>query len=570
VPERRFWQRSRVVAAVLAAAVLVWSYRVLAAWNDRPTVFLAALAVLFGLLLLADWVFDLLGPPVWRLTRSLALSVAHAVTHDPELNALLGRHPGFGGWLRARFTRERWSGWYLTATVLLALYFLAGFLSIMRAVVTTSALAVFDPQIAALLRAFRTPPVTRLMWIATVFGDPNSMWAVSIVFVLLLLLWGRRGEAVLVGVTMAVGSTAGDFLKVATHRSRPPAFYALIGEPRSASFPSGHALASLLFFALLALVLWRAVGTTPRRRFSIVAVCALGALLVALSRVYLGVHWPTDVVGSWYLGAAWLSVTVGSFLGWERYASGAKRWAAAGTGRLRAAVTLGVAASAAAVLVVGAAADPLLGRLVAQPPAVEYALSRLPALERALPRYSEKLDGSPQEPVSLVFVGSEEQLAAAFARAGWQRADDQSLSALFRVSVAALANRPYPNAPVTPSFIGGKANDLAFEKPEGTATARRRHHVRWWSTNVMLMREPVWVATASFDSRLEIGATIPVPTHHIDPDVDKERDYIVRALAGTGLVGESGVFQVVRPESGTNAAGDKFYTDGKAVLLEAR
>jgi undecaprenyl-diphosphatase len=568
VPTRRFWQGSRIAVVVVAAVVLLWLYRVLTVWDDRPTVFAFVFAALVALLLLLDWVFDLVGPPVWRLVRSLALSVGRAVAGDPELTALLGRHPRVGGWLRARLTLQRWSGWYLTSTVLLALYFLARFLGVLHAVVTSSSLAVYDPRLAALLRAFRTAPVTRALWVATIFGDPNSMWAVAAVFVLLLLLWGRRGEAVLVGVTMALGSAAGDLFKVATHRPRPPAFFALIREPTSFSFPSGHAIASLLFFSLLAFVLWRTAGRTARHRFAIVALCALGAFIVALSRVYLGVHWPTDVLGGWLLAAAWLSVTLGTFLMWERYGRGQKRWPPVGTPALRLAITLGVVALALIVLVAGAVRDPLLATLVEAPSPKAFTSAELAAFEKALPRYSEKLDGSPQEPVSLVFVGSQQELEQAFERAGWQKADPQSLTALFRVSVSALANRPYPNAPVTPSFIGGAANALAFEKPQGAATARRRHHVRWWSAGVTLDGEPVWVGTASFDSKLEIGGAIPVPTHHIDPDVDKERAYIVDALVAGGAASRVGGYQVVRPETGTNAAGDKFFTDGRAVLLE--
>ncbi len=248
----------------------------------------------------------------------------------------------------------------VAAVASLALCSLAGFLLVMRAVVTTSALAAYDPQVAALLRAFRTPPLTRVLWAATVFGDPRSMWAVAAVFVLLLVVWGRRAEAVLVGVTMAAGSAIGDAAKVATHRPRPPASLAIIREPASASFPSGHALASLLLFALLAFVLWRTAGTTAMRRVAIAAVCALGAFLVALSRVYLGVHWPTDVLGGWCLAAALVTVTLSAYLAWERHAPGPKRWRPVATGRVRLGVALALACVALAVLIAGAAADPLL------------------------------------------------------------------------------------------------------------------------------------------------------------------------------------------------------------------
>lgn len=571
MPESRFWRRYRLIAAVAAAAVLAWSYRVLAAWTDRPTIFLFAFAALFGLLLLIDWVFDLIGPPLWRLLRSLGVSIGRAVEHDPEVDAVLDRRPDLRDWLRARLTLRRWTGWYLSATVLLALFFLAGFASIAEGVLERGDLAVYDVGIAALLRAFRTPGATRVFWIATVFGDPRVMWVVAVVFVLLLLLWGRRGEAVLVAVTMSVGSAVGSLVKIVVARPRPPAAFALISTPGSNSFPSGHALSSLLFFTLLAFVLLRSpVACTARRRFAVVVLCALGAFTVALSRVYLGVHWPTDLLGSWFLAAAWATVAIGTFRMWERYAQGRKRWPPVASRKVRIGVTVLVAVLVVATVVVGAEADPLLRKLVAPPPPVAFGPAQLPSAEAALPKFTENLDGSAEEPISLVFVGTEAQLVEAFERAGWQVADHQSLTALLHVSLAALANRPYPTAPVTPAFVEGKANDIAFEKPQGTPTARRRHHARFWLTGVTLDGKPVWVGTASFDMRLEIGTAIPFPTHHIAPDIDAERELLVKQLTATGLVDEVGKFRVTRPESGTNAAGDKFFTDGTADVLLAR
>jgi membrane-associated phospholipid phosphatase len=569
VSESRFMRRDRVIAATIAAVVLVWLYRVLSVWTDRPTVFLLAFALLLALLLLLGWVVDVIVPRLWRLLRSLATSIGRAVAHDPEIEGLLERHPRVGGWLRRRFSLERWTGWYLTATVLVAAYFAASFASIAEGVLERGDLAAYDVGLAALLRAFRTPAVTRLMWGATVFGDPVVVWVVSVVFVLLLLLWGRRGEAVLVAVTMTVGSLAGAFAKVVVQRQRPPAAFALIHQPVSRSFPSGHALASILFFTLLAFVLWRTVGTTPRRRFAIVAVCALGALLVGLSRVYLGVHWPTDVVGGWYLGAAWLSATIGGFLMWEHYAPGAKQWAPLSTRRVRLVVTAGAVGAVVVALVGGAQADPLLRTLVAPAAPAPHTSADLPAFERDLPRFSEKLDGSPQEPVSIVFVGSRAQLIAAFHAAGWQVADQPTLVTVIHNAVAALGDQPYLTAPVTPSFVGGKANDLAFEKPQGRATARVRHHARFWLTNLMLDGRPVWVATASFDEGLKLGPSLPIPTHHIASDIDRERDFVERQLDGTGLSRETADYRVTRPETGTNAQGDTFFTDGVADVMEA-
>jgi len=134
---------------------------------------------------------------------------------------------------------------------------------------------------------------------------------------------------------------------------------------------------------------------------------------------------------------------------------------------------------------------------------------------------------------------------------------------------AAVGNRSYPTAPVTPTFLDGAVQDIAFEKPDGAATVRRRHHARFWRTHVALAGVPVWVATASFDSHLEIGSTIPLPTHHIDPNIDAEQVYVVDDLVGTGQAALVARVRVTQPSTGTNAQGDPWFTQGYASVLEA-
>ena len=119
----------------------------------------------------------------------------------------------------------------------------------------------------------------------------------------LLLAWGRRSQAGLLAATLLAGLLAQVVLKALLSRPRPPAAFALIKLPASASFPSGHALMSLLFAGVIVFVLWRALPGV-RERMATVSVAALIVLAVGLSRVYLGAHWPSDVIASWSLGMA--------------------------------------------------------------------------------------------------------------------------------------------------------------------------------------------------------------------------------------------------------------------------
>jgi membrane-associated phospholipid phosphatase len=98
-------------------------------------------------------------------------------------------------------------------------------------------------------------------------------------------------------------------------RTRPDVAIPLVELPTNASFPSGHAMTSLVTWGLLLLVAWPRV----RRRGVLLTSVAMLVLLVGATRLVLGVHFVTDVLAGWALGAAWLAVTTGAFHRWLSY-----------------------------------------------------------------------------------------------------------------------------------------------------------------------------------------------------------------------------------------------------------
>ena len=117
----------------------------------------------------------------------------------------------------------------------------------------------------------------------------------------------RRREAVYVVGAVATGALVNTTLKDLFDRTRPPAALAAIHVPSSPSFPSGHTVSAFILFGALAVVLLADVGVDWRGIVLATAMALLG-VLVGYSRLYLGVHWFTDVVAGWCLGTAWLAL----------------------------------------------------------------------------------------------------------------------------------------------------------------------------------------------------------------------------------------------------------------------
>ncbi|MER8425585.1 phosphatase PAP2 family protein [Mesorhizobium sp. M1403] len=117
-----------------------------------------------------------------------------------------------------------------------------------------------------------------------------------------LLIAGKRRYAVLVAAAVAGGEAISTLLKVAFDRQRPD----LIHTTRvfTASFPSGHAMLSAVTFLTLGVLLAKA-NPDRRAKAYFVSLAVFLTVMVGLSRVYLGVHYPTDVLAGWCVGSAW-------------------------------------------------------------------------------------------------------------------------------------------------------------------------------------------------------------------------------------------------------------------------
>lgn len=153
--------------------------------------------------------------------------------------------------------------------------------------------------------AHRNGTLTEVMVNASRFGSTPSLIVIALAAAVWLAWHGRRGDSLLVVACSAGVFVLGPILKVLFTRPRPPAREHLV-DIDSWSFPSGHSLNSMVVLGLLTVLAIQ--GRSGLTRVLVVAVGALLVLLVGFSRVYLGVHWPTDVLAGWLTGAVWLTL----------------------------------------------------------------------------------------------------------------------------------------------------------------------------------------------------------------------------------------------------------------------
>jgi undecaprenyl-diphosphatase len=181
---------------------------------------------------------------------------------------------------------------------------------------TPSWVSAFDSAVGDPIHAMRTPALTGFFYLCTLMANTGTIVFLTTAAVVILALRRRFAEALLVFVVVAGGQVLGTLAKYLVSRQRPPASGALIGLPGSYAFPSGHALAAVLLYGVLGFLLVRQMRT-QRARVVVAVVATAIIVLVGVSRVYLGVHWPTDVLAAWVLGGAWLALCAWAYVRWD-------------------------------------------------------------------------------------------------------------------------------------------------------------------------------------------------------------------------------------------------------------
>ena len=521
--------------------------------------FLLPAALIFLLLSFIDHEHRL-----WDRFEMFADPLANRFIRARWVMLLRGRCPHLVAFVVRRFDPR--DPWGLRATISLGFLLLgAHFLrEVVRELVGKDPLMTLDLRLHNSVPLVRSAHVTSFMLALTEFGGPLFLWPFSVGLALLAYAREKRRLAATLLLAIATSSLLSAVIKLMVGHPRPTD--SLIREA-AMSFPSGHVLGSAIVYGVLA----SAIMASPLRR-SLRAVCVAFLMLlivgIGLSRLYLGVHWPSDLLGSLAIALSCLACLL-FFLHYPaplgRLETLSLR-APAGLVRSFGAVALACAGVTAVYLFGHAKLLPIGPPQAAQPIAMEDLLVKLP---EHMSIRSEDLVGGEMEPVSLVFAGSRDDLQSAFERAGWTLADLPTPVRVVREAIAIATNGLDLSGPATPAYFADRPQTLTFEKPDAvTPGIRHRHHTRIWQTAYCVQAAclPLWVATASFDAGIEVSHRLHLPTHRIDPEIDLERDLIASDLATVGA-SMVGTLKVLEPSMGTNAAGDTFRTDGRAVVL---
>jgi undecaprenyl-diphosphatase len=214
------------------------------------------------------------------------------------------------GFLARRLSSEEYLGLHLTIGLLVCLLLVAAFGFLAHEVVGERALAGLDEQVGRALEANRehSPRLRHALIVFTEVGSPEAMTGLAALVALGLLLRRRRLLALVWLLAMIGVPVLNLSLKSVFARDRPP-FHDPVIEETTYSFPSGHSMVAIIAFGMLTYFLLAALSDR-REKVIVVVLAALLVGAIGFSRIYLGAHYFSDVIGGYAVGGAWLSVCI--------------------------------------------------------------------------------------------------------------------------------------------------------------------------------------------------------------------------------------------------------------------
>ena len=424
------------------------------------------LALLFTVVWLVRRLFRLLHPRAHALIRAvLAWARLHPRMATLPAAVLDPHHPEAKG---------------LTLLALVLLGAGAAFFFILHGLSENTLLGGLDNTVYHALQSLRTPGVDRVMVAVTELGDGRLLTAVFTT-VLLWLLSGRRWLAAghwLAAAGFSLLLTA--FLKVLTGVPRPTPLY--VGWD-AFSFPSGHVAHSLAVYGFLAVVIGREVSDAARALLYVF----VGTLvaLIGFSRLYLGAHWLSDVLGGLSLGLAWVALLG---IAYRRHPS--ERLSPAGLA-LTAGLTVAVAG---AWNITHHFRSDLARYAVRSETATMAADAWWQGGWRRLPAYRIDLADRHRYPLTLQYAGDLQRLRSHLAAEGWRAPVPLTATSWLRWFAATAA---LDQLPVLPQVHDGRYGSLLLVR---AADEGRLLALRLWPANVRLTPggEPVWVGNVTY------------------------------------------------------------------------
>lgn len=469
-------------------------------WLSRIGFMAVILVIVLLLFYGLRWSLLRYGPSGFQFLRSIIQSISAAIIQNPEVVKVARRFPASSRFIKQRFDRTHWRGLPLTLISICGLYLVILFSGLAEDVVTGDAVTAIDARVHALLAGVHTPFFNQFFYAITSLG----FWPLVVSGLVAVVCWlcYRRLPQLILPLAVSVGSCEllTLFGKLMFHRPRPVGSLIDAG---GFSFPSGHASISVAFYGFVIYLAMRSVRHW-RARLNLLMLGLFVAFLIGFSRLYLGVHYLSDVVAGYLVGTMGLMLGIAvTYLGpihgrWleQRLAFAPALKIACAAVSMTSFVTLLLFFNAAKVPVFAAQPAAQGRSTVIQSQATQSVLQENASL-------ASSIFGEPEAPINLILLARNlDQVRACVKAVGWQEADAVHWRNVIKAYLMAIQDMDYPEAPLSPWFWSANPQILGLVQPGQQGRVFDRAFLRVWNTNYALNTgERLYVASVGQETR---------------------------------------------------------------------
>ena len=274
-------------------------------WSTRGGIFiLISSVILFFLWLILKNIHKF-----FAFIKTILDLLSEVISENKYYKEFARKYPGIILFMKQRVGKKRFSGLPITLIVLSSLYALFCFAKISYGVIVGNAIVSADMRVENLLYSFRDPLLTKIFLWITLLGKWEIVAGVLILSCIFLLISKRKSFILPLLMSVSGCQLLVFIAKMLIHRSRPAGIIPFYLE-KTYSFPSAHSAVAISLYCFLAYV---AIRNFKRwsGKINIFFLAIVVVFLLGLSRLYLGVHFYSDVIGGYLLGLFWLIISIG-------------------------------------------------------------------------------------------------------------------------------------------------------------------------------------------------------------------------------------------------------------------
>jgi len=529
----------------------------------RLSIFLLILVIL-GMIIWFS--VKLLKPTTYWLYKLIKQTGVRFWSH-PAIIKLSYRYPYLTDIVKRRFEEKNFFGWTMTVVGTMISFIAIFFAVLMDGVLDADWIVALDQRFSGLLYYFRDAWAVKISLWVSLLGNYYIIILISILFIIFLYIWNKKHFLYSYLISLGGSVLVSWLIKITAMRPRPSGFLPVYQETLS-SFPSGHSVVAVSVYCFIIYVLTRLLRRSTKTFYSAFLIFSgvLIAFLIGLSRIYLGVHYLSDVLGGFLIGTLFLilAATIAEWLQIHKPNEG--------NNDLNKNNILFKKYMSCFLVLVFVISYGVYGTWFYKPlPIIDRGIKEniVPSsvITEELVRTNkwavtaDGLLGGIHEPINMfVWAKNDLVLHQSLKLSNWLVADDPTIKSFFKISRSVAMGRTYESIPVLPYFWNDIPNDLAFEKMVTDSAKKQKKQLRLWKTLIQNDKgEYLYVGSVSLDIKSRWGIV-----YRVDKQIDLQREAIFSELKSSNSISTSSLIKISEPLTVNNS---RFVTDGLARVV---